>query len=310
MWQDIYWTASGDSVTYKVTNGSGVEVFVGTAHLLPDEDEISVRLNDIFADSLGARAMATITWGSTKEIAEASAQDTFTVTNLNTGGTSTYLVVADYSHDADFNEVASDPILPILDRRQRAIYTILGEGVKSAQITYPDGTTSTRRLSGPVTRVDGAEIASIAIYSTRRGTIRLEAIDTCADYALYYINAYGGWDTLLMGGRCSYSEKYTRSGYKQVYDNTVRGERSKVNYINELVRTYTLRTSLLTDEQAAKMHHVLGANTAFILDLNTREQIPVTITNSSFEVKTYKGNGRKMTQYEITAEVAQDIVRR
>jgi hypothetical protein len=67
---------------------------------------------------------------------------------------------------------------------------------------------------------------------------------------------------------------------------------------------------LLNDEQSGKMHHLLGTTRAILLDLRTQEVIPVRLTNSSCEYKTFKGNGNKMSQYTITAEVAQDFERR
>lgn len=315
LWEDIYWTASGDSVSYKITNSAGVEVFVGKAHRLPGEDKIRVRLNDIFADSLGLRKtlfeMDDVNFDET-----GSGYDVFTVQNLNTGTSTSYAVMADYSYKYGIGG-HSDPITHTLDRRQRFIpFTILNPNMDEIELEVENMTTGGVEyyyIKGPRTRIVqniNEEIIDIAYTDGLgfNGLFRLR--DTGADYSLYYINAYGGWDTLLLGGRCSYSEKYARSGAKQVYDNTVQGARSKVDYINEVVRTYTLRTALLTDEQAAKMHHVLGTNTAILLDLRTNDLTPVTITNSSYEVKTYKGNGRKMTQYEITAEVAQDIIRR
>lgn len=302
--KDIFWQSDDGvlSVRYSILRG-GQEVYRGLAQALPDDDYVTIRLNDIFADNLLDRHGITF---NTNGYGNENGVETFIFRDLDQNKDYEYKVVVDYSEGA-FSPIASDPIVPIFDKRQSVVYTIWDDVTVVKE--YASGSKTTENITVARTYYTNHNLKSLRIYDYER-SVEWEVKDTCAKYAIYYINARGGWDSLVLGGRCSYTDKYTRAGYKRTYTNTIRSERGKINYLNEIVRTYTLRTSLLTDEQAAKMHHLLGTNMAILYDLETKEEIPVTITNSSYEVKTYKGNGRKMSQYEITAEYAQDIIRR
>ena len=97
---------------------------------------------------------------------------------------------------------------------------------------------------------------------------------------------------------------------KQRYNNAVRSERGTVEYLNEVTKRWTLRTGWLTDEQAARMHHVAGSVAVYLYDITDNALIPVVITDEQCEYKTYRGNGGRMVNYTIGVEVAQDMLRR
>lgn len=47
------------------------------------------------------------------------------------------------------------------------------------------------------------------------------------DYVLYYVNAYGGWDSLLVGGNVMKRDEFTSHTYRNK-------NRGKVKYLNEI----------------------------------------------------------------------------
>lgn len=134
--------------------------------------------------------------------------------------------------------------------------------------------------------------------------------DTCARYALYYVNAYGGWDTLVMDGIDEERDDLTRHEASRVYVNTDMQNRGTVNYVNEIQKSWTLRTGYLTDEQAGRMHHLLNSVQVYLYEMESGNFLPVVLTGTSTEYKTYRNQGRKLVSYEIQVRLAQDRIRR
>ena len=312
LWKDIIadlGSASKQSYTVAMGSASNV-VYTGMAYKMPGAESIQVRLNDIFADALLERKDLDVT--ANFDILEEEGVTGVTFYVISGGTTSTYEVIADYSYTPNVT-CFSAPILPIIDTRMPFVASNLTTtgGFKWAA-NAGGGTTETK---GTVYR--RASISNILYQATYLRiewlygpTFTFERKQTCADYAIYYINAFGGWDFLVLGGRCSLVDNYTRTSVKRVYNNGEVLARGTINHRNDIKRTYTLRTSLLNDEQSANMHHLLGTTRAILYNLNTSEAIPVTITSSQCDYKTFRGNGAKMSQYTITADVAQDYVRR
>lgn len=152
-----------------------------------------------------------------------------------------------------------------------------------------------------------SELEAIEVQSTG-ATYRF--VDTCARNALYYVNAYGGWDVLLMDGLDKEQDELTRHEATRVYDNTVMQNRGTVNYVNEVQKSWTLHTGYLTDEQSGRMHHLLNSVQVYLYDMEEGAFLPVVLTGTSTEYKTYRNQGRKLVSYEIQVRLAQDRIRR
>ena len=135
-------------------------------------------------------------------------------------------------------------------------------------------------------------------------------VDPCHRFALYFVNAYGGWDSLAISGKSLKSEAYERKTIGRVYDNSVIPEQpGTVVQSNDVKRRWELHTDWLTDEQAALMHHLLGSNQVYLHDIGS-EIMPVTIQNTDCVYKQFATNGHKMASYVITVENAQSLIRR
>lgn len=215
-------------------------------------------------------------------------------------------VIADYSYlNADLStHLPYAPVADRIDPRMPIVGTIFNttgrtlyiDGVGQA-VSTPIGSTFSRLISADARTV-------------KMGAHEWQVVNTCDKYALYYINAFGGWEWLLLSGRASHARSYTRQEVKRKYDNSDHTARGAENWVNEEQRTLTLRTGYITDQGAKNMHHLIGSANVYLYDLETAEVSPVIITDTSYSQHSYLGNGAKPIQYTINVRVAQDFIRR
>lgn len=134
--------------------------------------------------------------------------------------------------------------------------------------------------------------------------VRLELVEQCADYCIYYMNRIGGWDWLLVKGRSIKKDKINRLQYKKNYVAQDMSDFNKVTYSGMINETWELSTSWLTDSQSEKMPDLLESNKVLLHDLRNIYITPVLVTNSNVEYKTYKNQGRKLYSYSIEVEAS------
>jgi hypothetical protein len=142
------------------------------------------------------------------------------------------------------------------------------------------------------------------------GDIMYHGITSCNTHALYYVNAYGGWDFLLMQGRSTETDSYTRHEHKREYDNRDVMNRGTKNYLNEIKKSFVLQTGWLIGNEASRIHHLLGSTEVYMFEIQTQRMIPVTITDNSCKYKTFQNEGGKLVEYEINVKVAKEMIRR
>lgn len=339
IWKD-YYVIIGDQdkvdfSIYVVLSGTRTTIYQGTAYRKPGDSSIRIRINDICADwlaeNLGLLDDATLN--------NTELPLTFIV-SYGTGEESVQFVndwSYDYARNIALNRM-SDPIDMRADRRQPLPFTSLYESLaliaymkdgtpKDATVTAADIPEDCKNTDlGRALRTSGCFTALLGDIKTAGGVLtpfsELEAIevqrtgatyrfvDTCARYALYYVNAYGGWDTLVMDGTDMERDELTRHEASRVYDNTDRQNRGTVNHVTEVQKSWTLHTGYLTDEQSGRMHHLLNSVQVYLYDMEEDAFLPVVLTGTSTEYKTYRNQGRKLVSYEIQARLAQDRIRR
>lgn len=134
--------------------------------------------------------------------------------------------------------------------------------------------------------------------------------ESCYRYVLFYRNARGGWDAMPMLGRESMQDTLTRHDSEREYDNAVQGSRGTYCYAVEIERTWTLRTGWLTDAQSLKMHNLLNSPEAWLYDMEQGLFLPVVLTGTTTDYRTYRGEGASLVRYDITATLAQQRTRR
>lgn len=137
-------------------------------------------------------------------------------------------------------------------------------------------------------------------------TTQLAGDSDCGEYALYYLNRYGGWDSLLFTGKCK--RKDTISGYtlNQEYNNNHPYEFGLTNYYSTITPKYELNTGWLSDEQSKSFaFNVVPSPMVYLHNLVEGTIFPVVITNTDVEYKTKK-NSDKRISYTLNVTASQN----
>lgn len=160
-----------------------------------------------------------------------------------------------------------------------------------------------------------AGAAQITVGSAKTtGVVTYRVVDDCRRYALYYLNAYGGWDSLLVHGSPKEANEYTRTTYKKAYalsqEMGAYIPRGTVNFLNSYTKSFTCTTGWLSDEQAARMDHLFGSVDVYLCDLYEDRFMPVVLTDKTFEYKTFRNQGGHLVNYTIQMQAAVEFTRR
>lgn len=301
------------AAVYEIRKG-GVAIYTGRAFADPDGKAI-VRINDICADHLQHELPAV---DATDLVADAASMATFTV---YVGGTLVDTVTFwddwsyDYHFDASVGGVTSDPIVPVIDPRMPLLLSLVKAGVYI--IPPPDFNSDFNfdflvqavQSAGPSTYVVKAGVLE-AGDSVTFGGITWDVVAGCRRWAVYYVNAYGGWDSLLLREHETKTDAYTRSTIRRYYDNGQISARGAQDYRVDVGRRWQFRTDVLTDAQASRMHHLLGSPLAYLYDLDNAEFIPILVRDAECVYKTFRNQGARRVTYDLTLELAQDMTRR
>jgi len=310
IWKDYFVSlGSVEEADYTIETG-GTDIFSGHAVRRPDESTLRVRINDICADYL-SHAVPSLNLLARKD-------GTAVTFQVRSGGVlvDTVQFVADWSHDYAHTSQAAlaAPVNGRLSAAQAFIASVLSGAAQTVIVNFKNGTSQSVSVSAASSAEAQVISVPLGVFSNLASVtfngVTYPVVPACARYALAYVNAFGGWDTLLMEGSTSQSDDYDRHTMEQEYDNGSRETRGTVEYANEVTRRWTLRTGWLTDAQAARMHHLLGSTTVMLYDISVPALIPVIVTDTTCEYKTYRGSGARMVQYTVSVQLAQDITRR
>ena len=289
-------------------------LYMGRSVARPGEATAKARINDICADYL-VNALPTLT------------DRTFTSFNLpplrvQSGNGGVWGIIGDvtfyndWSYDYGFTgDVLS---VPINGKVTKDMFILYSKKEISANISAvyrkTDGTTTTRTTTiSPTPAYGTCCFDAGAVSSANRVAISgtyYPIVADCYKFALYYVNAYGGWDQLLVEGNDMETDSLERHIREQEYDNTNIVNRGKVNYVNEVTKSWTLNTGLLNDDEASRMHHLINSPMVYLCLIASSTFIPVVITTNTCEYKTYKNQGNRMFNYQLGIELAQNRIRR
>lgn len=249
-------------------------------------------------------------------------------------GTWTYdtvILTYDWSYKPNYNRsVLSDPIINLIDNRQFFLYTIKAgspDAVNTITMKIGNIVVYTFTVSGytyynlvhdmsdatypgefsyaysydffvdrsvPIDGVNKITVGPSTYYVT----------NTCYRYCLYYLNQYGGWDSLLFRGKELKTDDLSRLSYKKNYV-AQSLDYYKTNYLTTIQERWSLNTSFLNNIESDKMINLMASNKIYIHDLVEDFIAPVVITNSNCEHKNYKNQGRKMATYNIEVSASQ-----
>lgn len=129
-------------------------------------------------------------------------------------------------------------------------------------------------------------------------------------YALYYLNSYGGWDSFLFEGEVKKEDKISQYTTDKTYNNTS-VEFETVRYVSEIQTSYKCNTGWLTDEQAANFaKNVISTNLCYLHNIKEDVIVPVLIDETQAPYQKYSTNGNMMAQYEINIKESHTRIRR
>ena len=309
-----------DSLSY-IIKCDGATIYTGKAYKRPGASDISFNIGDVCAPFLSSNAE--IATAATGFLATNEMQRTFVVEDLS----GAVLATVDFNNDWSYSNklpkkpYAADPVRAVVDPRQLLLASMYEA---SKVIVQPEGSSPQTQTLYDGDAASGVSMVKLSNYPTASRIVMFATDDssnhlytqqnymvqnTCARYVLYYVNAFGGWDSLLTAGNDKRVDNYTRSTYKKVYSPADLSDRGTVNYRNDIERTISLVTDWLTDEESARMHHLFGSTNVLLHDLVDDIIRPVTITAKSWTEKSFRNNGAKLVNYQIDVTIAQDFVR-
>ena len=213
----------------------------------------------------------------------------------------------DYSFDKDFKLTRNQPILNYFDVRQDIILSFLNLPGETNTVTIPTGPFILHLkfdTPGIFHHKRTYDEGNVIVNAPDRRTV-LTSKNTCAKYAIYYLNPLGGWDQLLIEGKVVKTIKLENKTFKRNFDNNTNEFENK-HYLKNLTTSYKLTTGYLTDAQAKLMPNLIETTKAYLCELDTNTYIPVLINNNSVDIKTYRNQGRKLFTYTIDAQESQN----
>jgi hypothetical protein len=328
IWKDKYMTLGVGVVVDKdfSLEVDGAEVYAGRAVHQSGTYDTLVKVNDILADYLTqANGPLSFDRSTIQQIGVGLVTGKMIVEGAEVSSVQFY---ADWSYDQDFDYLTAPFSFPIdgkVDARQLLMYSDRGNwngapAEPPVTLTYADGTVTTDKLPSGIVHNPRAYCVPLSLYDTDGlveitiGAHTWKVVDCGGDYVLHYINAYGGWDSFLVAGNVKRTDTVKHYNTVQPYDRyqymagyPVRGRR---NYVNEITPAYTLHTGILTEAESLRMHHLLESPCVYLEDLAAQKVVPVVLTGSACEFKTYRNNGCRPMEYTIEAELAQERIRR
>ena len=312
-WQDVFVTIPRTSeeesnMTYSVSvldneTGNFEIVYRGNAVFTDKDPEINITeiVRDYVEDNINIYGDA----GSTQK-------SDLTKVLLNTEEEDANLVASlyyyyDYSFDKEFKFTRNMPILNYFDVRQDIFLSFLNLPGETNNVTISTGGRLLRLTfdaPGIFHNKRAYREGNVIINAPDKRTV-LTSKNTCAKYAIYYLNPLGGWDQLLIEGKVLKTIKLEGKSFKRNFDNNTNEFQNK-HYLKNLTTSYKFTTGYLTDEQAKLMPNLIETTKAYLCELDTNNYIPVLINNNSVDIKTYRNQGRKLFTYTIDVQESQN----
>lgn len=303
------------TLTYSLKDGENI-IFRGRSHNVSDTNTYTIPFSSIARDYVDARITLVLSKDVQDEVTYSR-----TITVLGVSPTQEYLIYNDYSYEdvevsVDRPFVLSRPLSNVVDPRQYLFCTVANLSGVANSVAIRQGmvklasadVANCRTFTLLLSKDEDLNLRTLVISGVYK-TMGYEVRETNADYCLYYLNAYGGYDHLLIKGNSLMSESYTRTEVRRNELNTTLKHNRDI-IATDISRKWQLHTDYLSDEQWALTHHLLGSPHIFLHNLNTGEVTPVIITAHQADWKTYRNQGNRKSNLTIEVEEARTRVRR
>lgn len=295
VWEDIIFETDEDIFNYEVvmsvfnTNGlsNNTTIFEGRAYKYPDADTIKIKLNKIFENYLSNSFVNLINDYNIDDIINTS----FNTDKYNYESCKRFYII-----NRDTNELLGEYVV-LYDWSYKLKWR--GEDIVLSKPINNNNAVNQINLN---TTVNTVGIVTNNITNENK-------INSCGDYAVYYLNSYGGWDTLLFNNKVNKSKNinyYTTEKYFRKPNIDF----EQYRYISELQNSYELNTNFLTDIESQNIvDNLFVSNEVYLHNLKNNELFAVIITNTNIDYKVYS-DGLELPQYTINVKESQIQLKR
>ena len=295
----------------------GAEIYRGHAYKRPGASAVTIVLNDICRDHLAALPASGSVVGAPYTATPTPFVGTFTPYLADNTLNHPTTFILDWSYDetraallgSDPTAVVlEDPIVPVWSDDLPVLVT------SPVARGYSDGEDSVVSAKPAVFTFTPAGVeGALVLEETDTGDERTFPLrHFCGEwFALIYLNAFGGWDQLVCDGRSLRSRSYDLRTITREADNAATGisaaRRAVHTYGISEAQRWQLSTPFLTDEQSARMHHLIGSREVWLVAWDdTASYLPVTIETDIVEVKTHANQEGGMVAYSFSVKLAED----
>lgn len=286
IWKDTYYTSNSDVLAYYIMTDDDEVIFAGKAYRLPSDGTVKIKINSICSNylnnDLGPLWEANKTDGTTVAQAEDALRKFYLYKADDDTLLETYEFLYDWSYDFNFTDTGGLIMSKPINKRKAA-------NMYSIQTSYSASKVA-NNLSG-------------RLY---------EVVPSCnAEFGMYYLNSYGGWDAFLFEGKTIKKDAIKQYNADRSFDNSSSKNYEKYRYVSEITTSYELHTGWLNDEQSANFaKNLISSNSVYLHDLKTDEIFAAVITDSNVVYQTIKNNNGKMAAYTVNVEVSQNKLRK
>lgn len=267
IWKDVSYTSSTTPLKYTISV-DGNEIFNGIAYARPGSEYVVFNINKICQNWVSSVLPDIRTFTGT--YTHDNAFKTFILKDISGNTLETYKFLYDWSYDDYFTGQTCN-----LNKYINNQYAY-GQLIFTTDFNGESVTTTVRKSDG----------------------------NACGEYAIYYLNRYGGWDSFLIEGNVIKKDVYEKYYTNKSFNNTQLDFERKV-YNNQITTKYELNTSWLTDSESDKLaFNLLSSNSAYLHNLVKDEIKPIVINNTETEYKKFI-NGKKLNRYKIEVENSQ-----
>lgn len=315
IWKDTIYSTAIDTefVEYHIDDMVDHTVlYAGKAYRNPETGLAEIYVNKIVENYLGNSMFPD---GHRDELDYMSGYYIEVELVLSTGQDRIYEFINDWSYDPEEKLLLNVPLSKTVNAGQLIPVTIIRPySVPNLSFRYRDKdgksikTINVPTKDKPEIFTYWYEVQNIAAAATLEVTFMGQTTVyqiACKPYTLYYTNAYGGYDFLCLDGNVKQTDNVTPY-YYTTKATPLTPKFEKVKYLNLINPTYELHTGYV---DGTKMHHLLESTQVYLFD-GENGFVPVNITNTQCEHKTYQNAGNHRFTYQIDVEESQTKYRK
>lgn len=317
IWKDYYSNLGAYASRYFRIRVNSTTIYQGKAVRPSSSGNLTVRINDICADYMAKKP------GGSNLVFPVS----FTVQQSSNGSSWTNVETVsfndDWSYQDGFDPSVSGMSFPIdgkISLAQHIYMTRYASGSVTATARYGSSSKSvTLSLNTSTGNTDlirslvhaGAGYVDFdcnanktysgkTLTSVTFGGVTYTVSDKCPEFCLYYKNPFGGYDHLVLEGKCRKVHSGSRSTFVADYDNRYQ-QREEWTFQNEVTERWVLNTGFLSDDESSRMPYLLDSPDVYLVELSAPTIfIPVTIATDSYQIRKYSSvDGMVTYQFEV-----------